>query len=53
MTALLFDFATRPDYRAAVRKEFTGIQALFGEYQDALRKTYVVPKVPEPPPPSR
>ena len=49
MTALLFDFATRADYRAAVSKEFNGIKALFGEYQDALRKVYVVPKVVEPP----
>jgi len=48
MTALLFDFATRPDYRVAVKKEFDGIKALFGEYQDALRKVYVVPKVPDP-----
>jgi len=48
MTALLFDFATRPEYRAAVKKEFDGIKALFAEYQDALRKTYVVPRVPVP-----
>jgi amidohydrolase len=47
MTALLFDFATHPDYRAAVKKEFDGIQALFGEYQDALKKVYVKPTVPE------
>ena len=49
MSALLFDFATRADYRAAVKKEFDGIKALFGEYQEALRKVYVVPRVPEPP----
>ncbi len=48
MTALLFDFATRPDYRAAVKKEFDGIKALFAEYQAALEKTYGVPKVPDP-----
>jgi amidohydrolase len=48
MTALLFDFATRPDYRALVKKEFAGIKALFGEYQEALQRTYVVPKVPVP-----
>jgi amidohydrolase len=48
MTALLFDFATRPDYRALVKKEFTGIKALFGGYQDALRSTYVPPRVPDP-----
>ncbi len=48
MTALLFDFATRPDYRTAVKKEFDGIKALFSEYQAALEKTYGVPKVPDP-----
>lgn len=45
MTAVLFDFATRPDYRVAVKKEFEGIKALFGEYQEALKQTYVQPKV--------
>src|SRR4249919_1358698 len=48
MAAVLFDFATHEDYRAAVRKEFDGIKALFGEYQAALKKTYTVPTVPEP-----
>lgn len=48
MAALLFDFATHADYRAAVKREFDGIKALFGEYQEALRKTYTIPKVPEP-----
>src|ERR1700730_7972714 len=48
MAALLFDFATHADYRAAVKREFEGIKALFGEYQEALKKTYTVPKVPEP-----
>ncbi len=48
MTALLFDFATRPDYRAAVKREFEGIQALQNEYIAALEKPYQVPKVPEP-----
>ena len=48
MAALLFDFATRPDYRAAVKKEFDGIKALFGEYQAALKKVYTVPTVPDP-----
>jgi amidohydrolase len=45
MTALLFDFATRPEYRVVVKKEFDGMKALFGEYQEALRRTYVLPKV--------
>jgi amidohydrolase len=47
MTAVLFDFATHPDYRAAVKKEFDGIKALFNEYQEALKKVYVKPNVPE------
>ncbi len=48
MTALLFDFATRPDYRALVKREFEGIQALQNEYIAALAKPYQVPKVPDP-----
>jgi metal-dependent amidase/aminoacylase/carboxypeptidase family protein len=48
MAAILYDFATHPEYRAAVKREFEGIKALFGEYQEALKKTYTVPKVPEP-----
>src|SRR3954468_11069877 len=45
MAAILFDFATRPEYRTAVKKEFDGIKALFGEYQTALKKVYTVPAV--------
>jgi hypothetical protein len=48
MTALLYDFATHADYRAAVKREFEGIKALFGEYQQALQKVYTVPSVPDP-----
>ena len=48
MAALLFDFATHPDYRAAVKREFDGIRALFGEYQEGLKKVYVVPRVADP-----
>ena len=48
MSAVLFDFATHADYRDAVKKEFDGIKALFGEYQTALKKTYTVPNVPDP-----
>ena len=48
MTALLFDFAAHPDYRATVKKEFDGIKALFGEYQEALKKVYTAPQVPDP-----
>ena len=45
MAALLYDFATRPEYRAAVKREFAAIRALHGAYLDALRKTYVTPTV--------
>jgi amidohydrolase len=48
MTALLFDFATHADYRAAVKKEFDGIKALFAEYQAALKKVYTLPNVSDP-----
>ncbi len=48
MAAVLFDFATQPEYRAAVKREFDGIKVLFGEYQDGLKKVYTVPKVPDP-----
>jgi len=48
MAALLFDFATRPDYRAIVKREFETIRALHGEYLDDLKKVYAVPKVAEP-----
>lgn len=45
MAALLYDFATRPDYRTAVKKEFDGLKALYAEYQNALRAAYRVPVV--------
>jgi amidohydrolase len=48
MTAILFDFATHPEYRGAAKKEFDGIKALFGEYQAALKKAYTSPMVPDP-----
>ncbi len=48
MAALLFDVATRPEYLRQVKTEFSAIQALFGEYQAALEKTYRVPNVPDP-----
>ena len=48
MTALLYDFATHPNYRSAVKREFDGIKALFGEYQEALTKAYTAPHVPDP-----
>jgi metal-dependent amidase/aminoacylase/carboxypeptidase family protein len=48
MTALLFDFATHPDYRATVKREFDTIQGLQSEYIQDLKKVYVEPKVPTP-----
>lgn len=48
MAALLYDFATHPAYRAAVKREFDAIHALHGEYLADLRKVYTEPKVPEP-----
>jgi len=48
MAALLFDFATRPDYRATVKREFETIRGLHAEYVQDLKKTYVVPNVPVP-----
>jgi len=48
MAAILYDFATHPELRAAVKMEFTHTQALFGEYQGALQKAYPEPAVAEP-----
>lgn len=48
MTALLYDFLTRADYRAQVKREFDGIHALFDEYRTALQKSYAKPNVPDP-----
>ncbi len=50
MAALLYDFATRPDYRATVKREFETIRGLHDQYLEDLRKTYVLPKVPDPEP---
>ena len=48
MTALLYDFLTEPEYRAAVQKEFDGIRVLFDEYRESLKKVYTTPNVPDP-----
>ena len=45
MAALLQQFATRPELRASVKKEFEGLKALFGDYIQALEKTYTLPKI--------
>jgi len=46
--AILYDYATHPELRDAVKNEFTRIQALFGEYQAALQKVYPKPEIAEP-----
>src|SRR5690348_1402662 len=46
--AILYDFATHPELREAVKTEFGKIHALFGEYRAALAKAYPKPDVPEP-----
>jgi len=48
MAALLYNFTSKPEFRAAVKKEFTGLQGLYQEYQAALQKTYTLPVVREP-----
>jgi hypothetical protein len=48
MAALLYDFATRPEYRTTVKHEFETIRGLHDRYLEDLKKVYVVPKVPEP-----
>ena len=48
MAALLFDFATRADYRALVKQEFDSTKALFGEYLSALGPAYPKPVVRDP-----
>jgi amidohydrolase len=48
MAALLFDFATHPDYRAAVKHEFDGLASMYAQYQDALQKVYAAPHVADP-----
>jgi metal-dependent amidase/aminoacylase/carboxypeptidase family protein len=48
MAAVLYLFATHPELCESVKTEFMRIQALFGEYQDALQKAYPKPEVPEP-----
>ncbi len=48
MAALLHDVATNATYRAAVKKEFDSIRALFQEYLTSLEQAYQRPKVAEP-----
>ncbi len=48
MTAITFDYATQPAFRAAVSTEFKAIQQEFATYQKALESTYPLPTVPDP-----
>ena len=48
MAAVLYDFATHPELRDAVKAEFTRIQSLFADYQNALKKAYPKPEIAEP-----
>jgi amidohydrolase len=48
MTAVLFDYATKPNFRETIHKEFAAIQKEQVAYQKALEAAYPVPKVPEP-----
>ena len=48
MTAVLYHFATDAPYRAAVKREFDGLKALYDDYLTALRGAYPLPTVPDP-----
>ena len=48
MAAVLYDFATHPEYRGIVKKEFESVRSLADEYQSDLQKAYAVPNVPDP-----
>ena len=47
MTAVLYHFATDAPYRAAVKREFDGLKALYDDYLAALRNAYPLPNVVE------
>ncbi len=48
MTAVLYDFASKADFRAAVKKEFEGLKVLYSEYQSSLKQAYTLPVVKDP-----
>jgi amidohydrolase len=48
MAAVLYDFASKADFRTAVKKEFDGLKALYAEYQLSLGKAYALPVVKDP-----
>jgi hypothetical protein len=47
MAAVLYHFATDAPYRAAVKREFDGLKALYDDYLTALRNAYPLPNVVE------
>ena len=40
LTAILYDYLTEPDLRAAVEEEHTALSGLLDQYHEALRKAY-------------
>ena len=48
MAAVLYHFATDAPYRAAVTREFAGLQRLYDAYLAALRDAYPLPTVADP-----
>src|SRR5437763_8697784 len=48
MAAVLYHFATDAPYRAAVKREFDGLNGLYRDYLEALPNAYPLPSVPEP-----
>jgi hypothetical protein len=48
MTALLYDYESRVEYREIVDREFKSLRALFSEYEESLKNAYPVPNVLDP-----
>ena len=48
MAALLYQFASKADFRAAVKREFEGLRGLYSEYEGVLQKAYALPVVKDP-----
>jgi amidohydrolase len=48
MTALVYDYATKPKFRAAIAQEFRAIQEEFADYEQSLQGAYPLPNVPDP-----
>ena len=48
MAALLYQFASKAEFRAAVKREFDGLRGLYSEYEGVLQKAYALPVVKDP-----